>query len=184
MNFKVLLDDNSTFIIYTREIIKCNDRTYYMCTKDNIVREIKHRVVNDLNKITNRMFAENCVVVEIGGRFFPEKIWDKIAIYVKPYDKLMDDLDNSVRISIENVVDPHGTADDADNASRDLYYFKQGMKEAFNILLNREFDFEEFKKNHPCEVGMFSSAISCMRGALRVGDTVLKEDLKRMIERL
>lgn len=184
MNFKVLLNDNSILIIYTREIIKCNDRTYYMCTKDNIVREIKHRIVNDLNKITNRMFAENCVVVEIGGRFFPEKIWDRVAVYAKPYDKLVDDLDNMLRIPLENVVDPYGTVDDADNASRDRYYFKQGMKEAFRVLLNREFDFEEFKKNHPIEVSCFSSAIGCLHSSLRVADNVLKEDLRRMIERL
>lgn len=184
MNFKVMFDDGSSLIIYPREIIKCNDRTYYMCNKDNNVKEIKNRTVDDSNKLTKQIFAENYIVVELWDKYYPAKILDGVALYVKPYDKLMDDLDNSVRISIENVVDPHGTADDADNASRDRYYFKQGMKEAFNILLNREFDFEEFKKNHPIETSMFCSAMSCFRGSLRVADSVLKEDLKRMIERL
>jgi hypothetical protein len=155
-----------------------------MCNKDNNIKQVKNRTVDDHNKLNKQIYAENYIVVQLWDKYYPAKILDGVALYVKPYDKLMDDLENSIKISMDRVPDPYGTVDDADSASRDRYYFKQGMKEAFNILLNREFDFEEFKKNHPYEVSRFANAISCMRGALRVGDEVLKQDLKRMIERL
>lgn len=82
--------------------------------------------------------------------------------------------------SFGEIIDPTGTVNDADPASRDRYYFFEGMIAAMTLLKDEEFDFDKFK--HEPESNCFGDAMSIFRSSLRTGDTITKRNLAEKIK--